>query len=87
MSLGASFAAAALEIDDWTMLDQGLLIVPCAWPPMQMQFYCLSVGADLAEQCCLYHALVQFMPGSDLWQWKEEGKRGGILAAHSQFAI
>lgn len=78
VTLGASSAATALDTDSWTMLDQGLLIVPRAWPAIHMQFCCFSAGADSFEQCCPHHALVQFVSGSDLWQWKEDGDPRGI---------
>lgn len=79
VTLGASSAAAALDIDRWTTLDQGLLIVPRAWPAPEVHFCCLSAGADSGEQCCLHHALVHFMSGSDPWQLKEDGDLGGIF--------
>lgn len=61
VTLGASSAATALDIDGWTTLDQGLLIVSRAWPAIQMQFCCFSAGADSVGQRCPHHAPVQFV--------------------------
>lgn len=77
VTLGASSAASALDIDSWTTLDQGLLIVARAWPATQMQFCCFSAGADLVEQYCPHHAHV--MSGLDPWPWKEDGDLGGMF--------
>ncbi|PKU48189.1 hypothetical protein llap_1468 [Limosa lapponica baueri] len=78
-TLCASSPVSALDTDGWTVVDQGQLIVPHAWPDIQMWFYWFSAGADLIEQCCPHHAMVQFLSGSDPWQRKEDGDPGGTL--------
>lgn len=47
---------SALDIESKTMPDQGLPVVPCAWPAIQMLFGRVNAAANSVEQCCLHQA-------------------------------